>query len=143
MAAALRVAVADVEAAVALPGKKRYEIAGSRVRARYGHSTGERVEHPPAEPPELLFHGTSAAAVAAIARDGLRPMTRQSVHLSADRETALAVARRRRGEVALLAVAARAAYDAGVAFRDAGDGVWLADAVPAAYVTADAAGPLP
>ena len=126
--------VADVEAAVALPGKKRYEIEGGRIRARYGHSVAERVEHPAAVPPEVLFHGTSATAVPAILRDGLRPMSRQYVHLSADRPTALAVGRRRRGEVVVLTVRAAEAHAAGVTFRPAGDGVWLSDPVPPGYV---------
>lgn len=135
LAAALRVTVADVEAAVALPGKKRYEIDGDRIRARYGHSVPERVEHDPAAPPETLWHGTTRDAVPAILREGLRPMSRQYVHLSADVETAEQVGSRRRREVALLAVAAGDAWRDGVAFYDAGRGVWLADEVPARYVS--------
>ena len=133
--AALRVDVPRIEAVLALPGKRRYEVDGGRIRARYGHSVADPVELPAAVPPEVLFHGTSAAVVPAILDRGLLPMRRQYVHLSADRETALVVARRRRGEVALLVVAARAAYGAGVVFRESGDGVWLADPVPPAYLT--------
>lgn len=140
MAAALGVGVADVEAAVALPGKRRYEIEAGRIRARYGHSVPERVEHPAAEPPAVLYHGTSAAVVGAILRDGLRPMGRQYVHLSADVPTARQVGSRRRGAVAVLVVAAARAHADGVAFYDAGRGVWLADAVPAAYLTVADAG---
>lgn len=136
LAAALRVPVSDVEAAVALPGKRRYEIAEGRVRARYGHSVAERVEHPVATPPETLFHGTNADAVDAILRDGLRPMSRQYVHLSADVETAHQVGSRRRREVVILVVAAGDAAREGVAFYDAGRGVWLADEVPARYLRA-------
>ena len=69
LAAALRVAVEDVEAAVALPGKRRYEIAGDRVRARYGHSVSSAIEREPAEPPETLFHGTTRDVVPAILRE--------------------------------------------------------------------------
>jgi len=137
LAAALGVSVEDVEAAVALPGKRRYEIDGDRVRAPYGHSVRDRVAQPAAEPPETLWHGTTAAAVAGIARDGLRPMSRQYVHLSADEETALQVAGRRRAEVALLRVDAGRAWREGVTFYDAGHGVWLADAVPATYLRDD------
>lgn len=128
--------MSDVEAAVALPGKKRYEIDGDRIRARYGHSVADRIERPSATPPPTLFHGTSAGVVPAILREGLRPMSRQYVHLSADRETAYAVGRRRRGEVVVLVVDAAAAHAAGVTFRLGGDGVWLADAVPPEYVVA-------
>lgn len=136
LANALRVPVSEVEAAVALPGKKRYEIEDGRIRARYGHSVPERVEHPVAVPPQTLFHGTTADTVAAILRDGLRPMKRQYVHLSADVETATQVGSRRRREVALLVVAAGEAARDGVPFYDAGRGVWLADEVPPRYLTA-------
>lgn len=133
----MRVSPDDVAAAVGLPGKRRYEIDGDRVRARYGHSVAERVEQPVAEPPEVLFHGTSAAAVPAILREGLRPMARQYVHLSADRDTARQVGGRRRGEVAMLVVAAGEAHRAGVVFRIGGDPVWLADAVPPEHLRVD------
>jgi putative RNA 2'-phosphotransferase len=136
LAAALRVTVSDVESAVALPGKRRYEIDGDRVRARYGHSVAERVEQVVAEPPETLFHGTTADAAEAIRRDGLRPMSRQYVHLSADVETAVQVGSRRRRELVVLRVAAGRAWRDGVTFYDAGRGVWLADTVPARYVSA-------
>lgn len=135
VAAALRVTEDDLAAVLALPGKQRYEIEDGRIRARYGHSIAERVEHPTATPPEVLFHGTSAAVVADILREGLRPMARQYVHLSADRATARQVGARRRGPVTVLLVAAGDAHRAGVAFREAGPGVWLADAVPAAYLS--------
>ncbi len=135
--AALRVSRADVDAVLALAGKRRFEVSGERVRARYGHSVAERVAHPEAVPPDVLFHGTSAATVPAIRAGGLKPMGRQRVHLSADRETAVAVGRRRRGPVAVLVVDARAAYAAGVRFNDSGDGVWLAEPVPAAFVRDD------
>lgn len=135
--AGLGVTRADVEAAVALPGKQRYEIDGDRMRARYGHSVPDRVEQPVAVPPDVLFHGTTASAVPAILDRGLLPMGRQYVHLSADRETARAVGARRRGRVVILAVAAAEAHAAGVTFRDGGHPVWLADAVPAEYLRAE------
>ena len=135
-AAALRITVADVEAVLAMPGKQRFEVSGGRIRARYGHSVAERVAHQPAEPPGTLFHGTTRDAVPAILREGLRPMGRQYVHLAAALPDAVAVGSRRRREVAVLLVAARDAWrDGGVAFYDAGRGVWLADAVPPRYLS--------
>ncbi len=137
VARGLGVTVADVEAAVALPGKKRYELDAGRIRARYGHSVESEVERPVAAPPPVLYHGTSAATVPAILREGLRPMRRQHVHLSADVETARIVGARRRGPVAVLRVDTAAAVAAGVVFRTADDGVWLADPVPPAYLAVD------
>ena len=100
----------------------------------------DRIEHPATEPPAVLFHGTSAAVVETILRDGLRPMARQYVHLSADVATARQVGSRRPGPVVVLVVDAARAHAGGVAFYDAGRGVWIADAVPAAYLRADPPG---
>lgn len=50
----------------------------------------------PMQPPRLLFHGTSAAAAEAILESGhLKPMSRQYVHLSSDKATALIVGKRK------------------------------------------------
>lgn len=44
---------------------------------------------PPTPPPAVLYHGTASATVPVILREGLRPMSRQDVHLSAEQETAV------------------------------------------------------
>lgn len=119
---------------VASSDKQRFELADGRVRARYGHSLGERVDHAAAVPPEILYHGTARRFVAAILAEGLRPMARQHVHLSATEELATIVGRRRDADPAILTVAARVAHDAGVVFHDAGNGVWLSGPLPAAFV---------
>ena len=41
------------------PRKQRYSIAEDCVRANYGHSTADRIDHLPAVPPDVLFHGNS------------------------------------------------------------------------------------
>ena len=66
-------------------------------------------------------------------REGLKPMGRQYVHLSADQDTAVKVGRRH-GKPVLFAVdAARMAGD-GLRFYRSENGVWLTDAVPAQYL---------
>lgn len=111
--------------------KKRHEIAEDRVRASYGHSVPARIRLEAGDPPARLFHGTSPEAWVAVARDGLRPMARQYVHLSSDVETALSVGARKSGTPVLLAVDSRRAAEAGVVFYRGNDRVWLADSVPA------------
>lgn len=125
---------ADVEAMVAGASKQRHEIRDGRIRALYGHSVPGRVERVPALPPAELFHGTSPAAAEKIRVEGLRPMGRQYVHLSADRATAWAVGSRKAREPVILVVAARAAAEAGVVFYVGNEGIWLADEVPAQFV---------
>ena len=57
---------ARIREVVATSDKQRFEIAGERIRARYGHSVAGQVSYPEAEPPEILYHGTSPTALPAI-----------------------------------------------------------------------------
>lgn len=129
--------VGDVEAMVADASKRRHEIRDGQIRALYGHSLPGRVDRVSAAPPAELFHGTSPAAAETIRVEGLRPMGRQYVHLSVDRDTARAVGVRKAPEPVILVVAARAAAEAGVAFYVGNDRVWLVDEVPARFVGVD------
>ena len=127
----------DVAEVVAHGSKQRFELDGRRVRARYGHSFGRRVEHEAAEPPAVLFHGTSHRSWGRIREEGLRPMGRQTVHCSADEETAISVGARheRGGEPVLLRVDAAAAFAAGVTFYRGNDSTWLSDAIPPEFLS--------
>lgn len=124
----------DVARMMASADKQRFELCEGRIRALYGHSTAKRLQKEPAEPPAHLFHGTSPDASDAILREGLRPMGRQYVHLSADVETAHAVGRRKSSRPVILEVDAVSAFAAGVAFYLGNERVWLADSVPATFV---------
>lgn len=111
------------------PHKQRFSLEGEWIRANYGHSQPERVLHPQAEPPPVLYHGTTEAAVAAILREGLRPMRRQYVHLTTD----LALARKvgsRHGPATVLRVDTAPARAAGVVFYRANPVFWLAAELP-------------
>lgn len=87
----------------------------------------------PSSPPDVLWHGTVGRCVAAILREGLRPGRRQHVHLSSDPATAHRVGARR-GRPVVLTVDALGAAWAGVVFLRSGNGVWLADHLPPAFV---------
>jgi putative RNA 2'-phosphotransferase len=117
--------------------KQRFEIAGTRIRARYGHSTGGQIVGELEEPPQILYHGTPPEAAVKIRVEGLRPMRRQSVHLSADIETAQIVGGRRSDHPVILKVAARDAWKDGARFWRGNDTTWLSDAIPAEYLTED------
>lgn len=128
---------ANVEEMVADASKQRHEIDRGRIRALYGHSLPGRIERPLAVPPEELFHGTSPAAAEIIRAQGLSPMGRQFVHLSVDRGMAGAVGARKAPDPVILVVAARLAAETGVPFYFGNEHVWLADGVPARFVTVD------
>lgn len=124
---------AELDHVVAANDKQRFAIEGGRIRARQGHSVPVDLGLPAAEPPPYLYHGTVARNIAAIRAEGLRPMGRHHVHLSADRATAERVGARR-GRPVILSVDAGAMHRAGHAFRVTGNGVWLTEAVPPRFL---------
>jgi putative RNA 2'-phosphotransferase len=124
----------DLRTMMVQADKQRFELRDGRIRAFYGHSVPQKVERVPATPPPVLFHGTTPQAAAFIRREGLRPMRRQYVHLSADEATALQVGRRRTGSPVLLKIDAERAARNGVAFYLGNDMVWLADAIPPEFI---------
>ncbi|MGX6604432.1 RNA 2'-phosphotransferase [Micromonosporaceae bacterium Da 78-11] len=140
--AGLKITRAELDAVVEQDEKSRFAIvAGAdgveRIRAGQGHSRQVAVDLdlPPAEPPAVLFHGTPAANLSSIMRDGLRSCTRHHVHLSVDVPTALVVGRRRAADVVVLAVAAAEMAGAGHVFHLSDNGVWLTGMVPSAYLS--------
>ena len=130
----LRVSRARVEKVVAADRKGRYALRDDRIRANQGHSVPVELHLTLTRPPQTLYHGTHAGALAAIRREGLRPMGRHHVHLSADTATATQVGARR-GRAVVLVVAAGAMREAGYDFFRSDNGVWLTDAVPPEYLT--------
>lgn len=124
---------AELDHVVATNDKQRFAIEDGRVRARQGHSVPVDLGLPATEPPPYLYHGTVTRSIAAIRAEGLRPMGRHHVHLSADRATAERVGARR-GRPVILSVDAGAMHRAGHAFRVTGNGVWLAEAVPPRFL---------
>ncbi|MFB9728777.1 RNA 2'-phosphotransferase [Haloechinothrix salitolerans] len=114
--------------------KQRFELAGDRIRARYGHSLPGRIERQVAEPPEFLYHGTAPETWEAIRVEGLQPIRRQYVHLSIDKETAVAVGKRKSTSPVLLSVAASEAAADGVEFHVGNEATWLALQIPATFI---------
>jgi putative RNA 2'-phosphotransferase len=116
--------------------KRRYAVSddGLSIRANQGHSIEVDVQLEQVRPPDVLFHGTGERSVDSIRRDGLRPMSRQHVHLSPDVPTATAVGNRH-GRPFIFRVDAKAMADAGISFYRSGNGVWLVDHVPPQYLS--------
>ncbi len=125
----------DIDDVVVNSDKARHEIVGNRIRALYGHSIPGRLRRQPAIPPPVLFHGTSPSSADAIRHDGLKPMGRQYVHLSVDKDAAEQVGRRKSAYPILLKVDAAAAHADGGVFYVGNDKVWLVEFVPARFVS--------
>ncbi|MFG3047016.1 RNA 2'-phosphotransferase [Streptomyces sp. NPDC048241] len=124
---------AELDHVVAVNDKRRFAVEDGRIRASQGHSVEVALGLPPATPPPYLYHGTVARSLDAIRAEGLRPMNRHDVHLSADRETTTRVGARR-GRPVVLAVDAGAMHRDGHVFHVSANGVWLTDAVPPRYL---------
>ncbi|WP_441249671.1 RNA 2'-phosphotransferase [Kitasatospora sp. McL0602] len=134
--AALRLGRAELDHVVATNNKRRFAYSddGLLIRASQGHTVEIDLGLPPAEPPAVLYHGTTGRSLDAIHREGLRPMSRRDVHLSADQETAVRVGSRH-GRPVVLAVDAAAMAATGHLFRVSANGVWLTDGVPPQYLS--------
>ncbi|MGW4117248.1 RNA 2'-phosphotransferase [Nocardia sp. NPDC004711] len=126
----------ELDEVVARNNKRRFEFdaTGTRIRASQGHSVDVDLEYRATVPPAVLYHGTVAAALPGIRAEGLKPMRRHDVHLSADTETAVKVGARR-GRPVVLTVAAGAMHRDGHEFRVSTNGVWLVAAVPPGYLS--------
>jgi len=122
---------ADFDALLA--DSNRYEVSGQRVRALYGHSRVREIAYPPAVPPDLLYHGTVAAALDDIRTEGLTSQGRQYVHLSTGIDRANEVAGRR-GKPVLLTIKAGAAHAAGIVFHHPEPQHYLVKSVPPGFI---------
>lgn len=115
--------------------KQRFKLSddGDRIRANQGHSIDIDLALAPIAPPASLYHGTATRHAAAIRTECLRKQSRQHVHLSPDRDTALKVGSRH-GRPVVLQVRAGEMHARGAAFFRADNGVWLTDAVAPEYL---------
>jgi putative RNA 2'-phosphotransferase len=129
-----RLDAATIDAVLAAPGKKRYEVRDGLIRAAQGHSVAVDLGLDPVQPPPVLYHGTVARFLDGIFADGLRPGSRTHVHLSADTQTATTVGARR-GKPVVLSVDSAAMNADGHEFFQASNGVWLTSHVPPAFLS--------
>ena len=131
------VTIKTIEQIVADDEKGRYSFdsTGTKIRANQGHSIPDVViEMEAPEPPELLYHGTATRFLDTIMKDGLKPMTRQFVHISPDYETAVKVGSRH-GKTVVLKIRAKGFVNDGNELYRSSNGVWQARYVPPAYFT--------
>jgi len=124
-----------VVAVAKLDPRGRFQLDEERglIRASYGHSVRVELGYRPLpweEVPPVLYHGTVRRSLPSIMRRGLLPMKRVAVHLSADLETALEVARRHGRDVVVLAVDTGCLRRHGVSVVRASPKIYLVEKVP-------------
>jgi putative RNA 2'-phosphotransferase len=115
--------------------KRRFSLStdGQRIRAAQGHSVAVDLGLTPQEPPPFLYHGTATRFITSILAEGLKPKSRQQVHLSADEATAQRVGLRH-GKPTIFRVEALKMHRQGFKFFLADNGVWLIDQVPPEFL---------
>ena len=126
---------AELDEIVAASDKKRFAFSddGRCIRASQGHSVEVDLCYHPAEPPDILFHGTVEKFLPSIREQGLLKGTRHHVHLSPDEETARKVGERR-GKPVRLTINACEMHTAEFAFFVTPNTVWLTEHVPPQYI---------
>lgn len=132
---AMKITREQLDEVVETNTKRRFAFdeTGTRIRASQGHSVSVDLGLADATPPDVLYHGTVAKFLDAILREGLRPMKRHAVHLSATLDTARTVGARR-GKPLILRVDAAGMAAAGHTFQVSANGVWLTASVPPEYL---------
>jgi putative RNA 2'-phosphotransferase len=124
-----------LERVVADNDKQRFafDAARTRIRASQGHSIQVDLDLQPAQPPDVLYHGTASRFLKSILASGLRAGNRQHVHLSGDVDTARRVGARHGFPVILHVDTARMRADGAVFYRS-DNGVWLTGPVAPRYL---------
>lgn len=120
---------------VANDSKGRFEFNGDKTKNRtlYGHSVPVEMNYASCTPPEILYHGTSMNADAAIAEVGLKPRSRNYVHLTSDNDAVLETGARH-GDPVAIHVKALEMFHEGYEFYNPVGNIWLVREVPRRFI---------
>jgi putative RNA 2'-phosphotransferase len=132
----LNISMDQLEAAVANdPVKKRLSLNTDKtlVRANQGHSIPVDLGLVPVKPPLYLYHGTNVDALPLIKLEGIKKMGRHHVHMAASSNGDVITVGRRNGTPVVIEINALEMHNAGIAFYQSDNGVWLTDFVPVGY----------
>lgn len=116
--------------------KGRYEIDGSFIRARYGHSTDVDLisDYPDNELPSL-YYGVSQEEADMLLENGIFPIRQCYVHLSTSLEKATKAASIHTENPVIFEIDARAAQDDGIDIVVVNDDIVLTKGIPSMYMS--------
>ncbi|MCQ4153001.1 MAG: RNA 2'-phosphotransferase [Archaeoglobales archaeon] len=114
--------------------KKRYEIRGDRIRARYGHSIDVKLNDMPEAQEDTLYYGTSEEEANRMMEIGIKPVNQAYVHLSTTIEKSLEVASLRTRNPIIFEIDAKRARADGIRILKANDSIALAKEIPSKYI---------
>lgn len=131
--------MSELEEIVSTDEKKRYEFDQykTKIRASQGHSVDVDLGYEIKIPPEYLYHGTSRDNLDSIKSSGLLKMERHDVHMFADKDLALDIAKKRRKNPIVLAISSGQMSTDGFEFNLSANNVWLVKTVPPSYLRLD------
>jgi len=126
----------DLEMIVELNDKGRFKfnVDNTKIRALQGHSIKVDLELKATQPPSKLYHGTSRKFSRPIINNGIQKRSREYVHLSADKDTAINVGKRRDQNPRIFVIDAERMYNDGHKFYLSENGIWLTNYVPPKYL---------
>lgn len=127
---------AILEELVISDNKGRYEFNSdhSKIRAVQGHSLPNiNPGLTSSIPPDVLYHGTTTRFLSSIFKNGIEKRTRNHVHLSSDKDTAIKVGSRHGDPIVLKINSAKMVED-GIEFYISKNNVWLVDFVDSKYI---------
>jgi putative RNA 2'-phosphotransferase len=124
--------------------KQRFVIDNekNKIRANQGHSISIDLALEPQTPPDELYHGTATRFLKSIMENGIKPMSRQYVHLSRTEEIAETVGKRH-GKPVVLKINTKAMHEKGHIFYFSENKIWLVDYVPKEYIKIGDNGAIP
>lgn len=114
--------------------KKRYELKGDKIRARYGHSIEVKLSDMPEAEEDTLYYGTSEEEASRMLEIGIKPVNQTYVHLSTTIEKSLEVAGLRTKKPIVFEIDAKQAKIDGIRILKANDLIALAKEIPAKYI---------
>ena len=128
--------IVELEIIVANDNKGRFLFSDDKtaVRALYGHSVKIELNLSPSAPPAVLYHGTAKKNIDLIYAEGIRPMSRNKVHLSSTIETAKLVGQRH-GTPIVLEINTYAMATDGHSLYQLNNDIWQTDYIPTKYIT--------
>lgn len=124
----------QVAAVIATDSKGRFERQDEQIRAMYGHSVDVNLEPTETTIPSQLYHGTAPRNLDNIAEEGLKPMSRQQVHLSKTPQEAHTVGMRHASDPVVLVIDSGTMVQDGFEIDKRGRTTFTVDSVPPEYI---------
>ena len=115
--------------------KGRFEMSNGRIRAMYGHSVpGIHVYLSKKNLPDKLFHGTIKKNSMLIMQQGLKPMSRNLVHLTENIKDAFITGKRYGRDVVILEINVKGALKENIKFWKPGKNIYTTKYIPKKFI---------